>query len=96
MQQFEEQALGASLITEVREMFRDAFARRVPSDRAKMRPSLHSTTTREASIRPAFAGPSRLILSSEGAKMRRASLMGSFVFKTAPAARIIVTKILNV
>ena len=45
---------------------------------------------------PGVRGAVSVDPSSEGAKMRRASLMGSFVFKTAPAARIIVTKILNV
>ena len=62
----------------------------VPANRAKRRPSLHSTTTRETStsIRPAFAGPFRLILSSER-EIRRARPMGRVaeeVMNAAPAS----------
>ena len=42
---------------------------------------LAPTTTRETSIRPAFAGPSRLILSSERAKMQRAALLGKYAIR---------------
>ena len=64
------------------------FARRVLSDRAPTRlGSLSWIPTRETSFRPTFAGQSRLMVSSERAKMRRAGHQGGLVRKTAIAAQ---------